>query len=149
MMGNDQVEQVKGQFTHEEVAKLVTEVDRLQLETSQYTRVVEQKLKILEENLELFARENSRLLAVKDALMVERDSCTSLIAKLAEKSGYSVGKTDDSIVVVNLPSGQVSWPFHPDEKHLFADLPDYIGAVETIEMVELYTRVMNPGLEAT
>ncbi len=75
----------------------------------------------------------------------ERDATVGLLCKMASKLGMQTGRTDNR-AVIDLPAGQVSWEYLDEEAHLFAELSPYPAAIETTDMQEIYTRVMNPAL---
>ena len=90
--------------------------------------------------------ENTRLIAIRNSAYVERDACLGLISQLAMESGYTSGITTDNTIVVELPSGQVSWVIEKEGVHLFTHLPVYSGTIEEMTIEEKYRRVMNAGI---
>lgn len=129
----------------EEVKQVVAEIDRLERYIADYKLTVSQKLDEVESNRVQLEAENARLLSAKALAYVERDVCIGLIAQLAQTNGLKVGVAPENQIVLDLPSGQVSWAFNDSEAHLFSTLPEYTGKVETLEISEKYHRVMNPG----
>ena len=104
------------------------------------------KLNRIEDNMNRLLAENEKLIILRDAAYVERDACVALAARLAQAQGMTVGVVGTETVVVELPSGQVSWEFGASEAHLFEMLPPYTGEIEVLEPVDQYRRVMNPGI---
>jgi hypothetical protein len=67
----------------------------------------------------------------------ERNACIAGMAKMALMQGWNVGTRphqpeDDNweedwrnVVMINLPTGQVSWHYHDSDEYLFSFLPPY------------------------
>lgn len=128
-----------------EDAATPTEI-QLRQELIDYKNVVLRKLNSLEHDMNRLVAENERLVQARESAYVERDACLGLIAQLAAKCGLTTGVVNGNTVVVDLPSGQVSWDVEASESHLFAELPEYSNPIEEIEIMEKYRRVMNPGV---
>lgn len=101
----------------------------------------------LRKRLDEQLRENDRLLAVigeltrgrdqvtaaKDAAYMERNQCVAALARVAVAQGcdaylarHEGGEWDDdwrTIVFIELPTGQVSWHIHDNEREAFRFLP--------------------------
>jgi len=146
MLTDYELNEIGNNATQEEVIKLVSEVKRLRQYTLDYNASISQKIDTIEENMLLLEAENQRLLFAKGIVYVERDACIGLIAQLAMGHGFRAGTAPGNKVVVDLPSGQVSWEFNETEAHLFSELPPYPNLVEELPIEETYRRVMNPGL---
>lgn len=131
---------------NEESLALLMTIEQLQKESFDAKQVVLRKLNTLEEDMERLAKENERLIAMRESSDLERDACISLMVKLANKLGFVVGVVNKN-VVLELKSGQVSWDFEESEAHLFEELPVYTKAIEEIDLVEKYRRVMNAGID--
>lgn len=129
-----------------QVSVLQEQIKQLNQEAIDYKNTVLRKLNSLEKDMHRLVAENQRLIQVKNAAYVERDACVGLIAQLALAHGFAVGVVHGNQVVVELPSGQVSWEFEEAEAHLFETLPPYKKSVEDIEVIEKYRRVMNSGI---
>lgn len=104
---------------------------------------INSKLNEIESDMEKLVTENRRLIDARNGVYVELDTCVSLIAKFANKCGYSVGTAPGNIIVIDLPSGQVSWEFGAEEAHLFDTFGPYEKPIEDISAQEKYARVMN------
>jgi hypothetical protein len=133
-------------ITFEDAQKLVNEIDRLNRRFSDYSTSVDQKLDAVENSMLELEAENARLVFAKAAAFAERDTCVALIAQLSAANGLRVGTLPDNRVIVDLPSGQVSWEFNDSEGHLFLSHPGYSDPLEDMTIEEKYRRVMNPGL---
>ncbi len=133
----------------QDTAVLQAEIDRLQSFIREYGESVTRKLDSIEECSTQLEAENQRLITAKETMRIERDACISLLAKLALAQGLTVGATEDNSIVVELPSGQVSWKIAESETHLLDGLPVYTQTVQELELQETYTRVMNPGISGT
>lgn len=67
----------------------------------------------------------------KDAAYVERNKCVALMARMAAVLGYPVYRAHTRIpgwdpdwcncIFIELPTGQVSWHYHNDERPMFID----------------------------
>ncbi len=107
---------------------------------------IQTRLDVIETDMNRMTAENLRLLSEKESVYVERDSCIALMVQIAIKQGFNAGLVDGNIVVLDLPSGQVSWDFAESEAHLFEMLPAYTKPLEEISIGEKYRRVMNPEI---
>lgn len=144
---------------------LVTEVERLTRFVRNFSEQVNQKLDELEGDMVRLEKENERLRKVRKSANVERDACVGLIAQMATVLGIPAGigkyemieplENGESVtqlqnrVIVELPSGQVSWDYLDSEGHLFEALPHYAGSVENQTLQQNYIKVMNPGFQQT
>ncbi|OFZ21270.1 MAG: hypothetical protein A2X94_07390 [Bdellovibrionales bacterium GWB1_55_8] len=146
MLTDYELNQMKARSQDSDVALLIQELKNMQRYVFDYNNQVEKKLDLLESDMLLLEAENKRLIAVKESATIERDACVGLIGQLARSCGMKVGVAADNLVVVELPSGQVSWQFSETEAHLFETLPPYEGDIQEIPIEETYSRVMNPGL---
>ena len=106
---------------------------------------VDQRLHVIETDMQALLMENRRLVAERESVYVELDSWVSLIAKLAHTKGLIVGLVSPTRVAIELPSGVVSFEFAESEAHLYEELPPYGKPLEMIENAENYRRIMNPG----
>lgn len=100
--------------------------------------------------------EVERLRTQKDGAYAERNQCVALIARMARAFGWTAGiRQHDpadaaweadwrTIVMVDLPTGQVSWHFHDSECHLIASLPAYEKPWDGHDTAEKYRRVNAP-----
>jgi hypothetical protein len=136
----------QGVLNPEDATKLIQEIHRMRQYLLDYNSSITKQIDSIEANMLLLEAENSRLLMAKSIVYVERDSCIAFLAQLALAKQFRVGTAADHTIVVDLPSGQVSWQFHESEAHLFADFPAYEEAVEELTIQETYRRVMNPGI---
>jgi hypothetical protein len=109
-----------------------------------FTQEINSRLAMLEKDMGALETENARLRAGSVSAFFERDACISLLAQMADRLGFVAG-TVQNRVVVELPSGQVSWDFLEEDAHLFSALPPFIGTVIEQDNREIYTKVMNPG----
>jgi hypothetical protein len=148
----------------EDRALLLREVERLTKFVKNFSERVNEKLDALESDMLKLENENERLRNNYNSSNLERDICVSLIAKMAALLKISVGiKTCEfaeksnggnevvqlqNRVIVDLPSGQVSWDYLESEGHLFEGLPEYSGHVEMQEIQDIYFKIMNPNLES-
>lgn len=94
-----------------------------------------------------------RLRQQKDDAYKERGQVVALLARLAERWGWRVGMAKHpesdttwdadwrNIVLIDLPTGQVSWHLHDDELSLFAGLPEYTKPWDGHSTPEKYDRV--------
>ena len=149
MLNANQIHELKEQLTlskNEEALALLLTVEQLQNEAAQYRETVLRKLTTIETDMGRLLDENERLIQVREAAFVERDSCIGLLAKIAQKAGLSVGVANSTTLALDLPSGQVAWQFEEAEAHLLECLPVYSKPIEDLEIIEKYTRIMNPGL---
>ncbi len=146
MLTENELEMIRKEFSPEDIAKLIAEVERLRGQVQNYNVSITQKIDTIETDMELLLEENSRLVGVKEGLGVERDACIGLLARFARTNGINTGVTSNNTVVIDLPGGQVNWQFNADETHLFETLPPYEGTVENVSIEEKYNRVMNPGI---
>jgi hypothetical protein len=142
---------------------LYSEVERLTKFVKNFSDGVNRKLDDLEANMVRLDEENERLRTMCRSSNLERDACVGLLAKMAKTLGLSVGvgkhewaeldstgqqKTfSQNRVVIELPSGQVSWDYLESESHLFDELPQYSGNMEIQSIQDTYLKVMNPNLE--
>ncbi len=142
---------------------LLAEVERLIKFVKNFSDQVTEKLDGLESQMISLESENERLRRVGNSSHVERDACVGLIAQLALKVGLPVGVGQcpmmepdsngqaiaqlENRVIVDLPSGQVSWDYLDHEAHLFEGLFPYTGVIETQTIQEIYVKVMNPQLD--
>lgn len=143
---------------------LYAEVERLTKFVRNFSDGVNRKLDDLEANMLRLEEENERLRTICRSSNLERDACVGLLAKMARKLGLTVGvgkhewaekdaEGQEKVytqnrVIVELPSGQVSWDYLDTESHLFEELPQYPGAVEMQTIQDTYFKVMNPNFEA-
>ncbi len=107
---------------------------------------INQRLDVIESDMQKLVAENLRLIRERESAFVELDSCVGLIMQLAVANGLKAGLANENTVVLDLPSGQVSWHFEASEAHLFEFLPEYDQPIEEIDVLEKYRRVMNPNL---
>jgi hypothetical protein len=149
MLTQEQISQMKALPTLDAVPVLVAEIERLQKFVRDYSATVTQKIDLIDQNRELLEGENQRLLTAKEIMSIERDACVALVAKLALVSGNRAGIGRENAVIVDLPSGQVSWQIQESEAHLVEGLPSYTDQIEEIPLEENYRRVMNPGIGLT
>lgn len=85
----------------------------------------------------------------------ERNRCVALIAQMAVQLGLPVGLSDAhepeegfvKVLMLDLPSGQVSWHIPNDELHYFEGLPEYDKPWDKHTTERKYFRVVNPGFE--
>ena len=149
MLTENDLNQMKTQANHEDVVKLINEVERLKQYVKNYNASVSQKVDTIESDMVQLEAENQRLISAKEAVYVERDACLGLIAQLALANGLVAGTAAQNQIVVYLPSGQVSWEFNESESYLFEALPPYPTSIETIGIEEKYRRVMEPGIQVS
>lgn len=152
MLTVNEIEEIKSKLSESEISrdsvmKLIAEVERLRGFVTDYSHSVTAQIGAIEDNMELLENENSRLLIAKNTALIERDACIGLLAQFAKRSGVQVGVTAFNQVVIDLPSGQVSWEFNESEGHLFKDLPIYDAIIEDMPIEEKYRRVMNSGFD--
>lgn len=133
----------------EQINQLMTENAELRKFNYDFGISINKKMDEIEKDLIKFEKENERLLLIKNGLSVERDACIGLVVDLAVAHGLKTGLSGTDTVVVELPSGQVSWKFSADEAHLFAGLPPWVGKVEEMPIEEKYRRVMNSELRTS
>ncbi len=107
---------------------------------------INNKLTELEHDMNRLIAENARLQRERDSSYVELDSCLGLVMRLAVAHGLTAGVANGNLVVLDLPSGQVAWPFEESEAHLFEQLPVYEKPIEEMDAIEKYRRVMNPDI---
>jgi hypothetical protein len=94
------------------------------------------------------------LQAEKDAAYRERDRVVALVARMAISLGWRAGLRSHepdpdptwdedwkNVVLIDLPSGQVSWHYHDSERPLFASLPPYPDHWDGHDTAEKYRRV--------
>jgi hypothetical protein len=124
---------------------LLLTIEQMQKESFEYKNTVLRKLNTLEADMERLVKENERHFTIRESAFVERDTCISLLIKLAVKLGFAAGVSGNN-VVLELKSGQVSWDFAESEIHLLEGLPAYHKPIEEIDMVEKYSRIMNAGI---
>lgn len=162
MLSELQLAKIESQGLSEESVLLLQEVRRLKKFLAEFNADVDRQLKEIEASMTLLEGENSRLRSVNTSTFFERDACISLLARLASAQGLRAGTCRAQVpevnregkeelqtqnrVVVDLPSGQVSWDFLEEDGHLFAELPPYERPLELQSTREIYTRVMNPGI---
>ncbi len=139
-------ETLESSLSTDETLKLVQEVKRLRQYLFDYNLAISHKIDAVEKNIDLLEAENSRLLSAKRVVYIERDACIGLLCQLARRSGYTAGLASENRVILDLPAGQVSWSVHPEEIHLFSDLPEYTRPIEDLSIEETYRRIMNPDL---
>lgn len=153
------------QSVHEEAKILVHEVIALQRALAEFTARVNAQLANVEEGMEKLEQENARLRKVTESTYFERDACVGLISKFAMQLGMPVGTGKFEVtqeneggnrslqsqnrVVIDLPTGQVSWDFLDDDAHLFSGLPEYKDSLKYENVRDVYMKVMEPGLEQT
>ncbi len=126
------------------LALLIT-IEQMLKESFEYKNTVLRKLTTIETDMGRLLDENKRLIDDRESTYVERDTCISLLVKLAIKQGVVAGLSGNN-VVMELKSGQVSWEFADTELHLFEGLPSYEKPIEEISIVEKYSRLMNSGI---
>lgn len=100
---------------------------------------------------DLVAEAERRGARTADTAYTERNRCVALIARMALVLGWQAGIRPhegdlfdegwNNVVMVDLPTGQVSWHYHDREAHLFADLPAYAGRWDGHDTPEKYRRV--------
>lgn len=133
-----------------DASTLLAEVIRLSVFSEDFTKQILARVQTLATDMEALEKENARLRKISESTYFERDACIGLIARLAKLQGMPVGTAlfeQQRRVVVDLPSGQVSWEYLEAEAHLFADLPSYERTLENQTVSEVYSKVMNPNLE--
>jgi hypothetical protein len=149
----------------EDRALLVAEVDRLNKFLKTFSDRVTEKLDILDADMLNLEKENERLRKMNKSSNIERDACIGLLSKMALLVGLPVGIGKFEVseetssgekqsqlqnrIVIDLPSGQVSWDFLDSESHLFEGLPPYGGVLENQTIQENYSKVMNPHFEVS
>lgn len=89
---------------------------------------------------------NRSLIEHKDVAYEERNRVVAAIASI-----YPAGTKRTNIegwdpewhgcVYIDLPAGQVSWHYHDDQAHLFANLPPYEGEWDGHDTPEKYRRL--------
>jgi hypothetical protein len=133
---------------------LLAQFSRQQTYSQELTARVELRLHAIEQDMELLEQENQRLRRNAISTFFERDACVGLLIRLAVAQGMTAGLSQretehgtERLVVLDLPSGQVSWEYLDTEAHLFDWLPQYSGSVKDQEVTEIYSKVMNPGLQ--
>jgi hypothetical protein len=131
----------------EDAAALLAEVARLQRSVDAFSENVNTKLAVLEEDMIKLEGENGRLRSVCESTYFERDACIGLIARMATQMGIPAG-TLNNRVVVDLPSGQVSWDYLDSEAHLFEWLPTYAQSLQEQSVRDIYAKVMNPSFDS-
>lgn len=82
--------------------------------------------------------ERDQAIAEKDRAYGERNLCVALLARLATMLGWRAGVREHegpdlgpgwrSVVLVNLPTGQLSWHLPDREADLLEHLPRYVDA---------------------
>jgi hypothetical protein len=90
----------------------------------------------------------------KDGAYLERDQLVALAARMARALGWRVGLRVHepypdptwepdwcNVVLIDLPTGQVSWHYHDSERPLFDGLPPYPSAWDGHSTAEKYLRV--------
>ncbi len=137
-------EKLIGQKNEDGLALLIT-LEQMIAESYEYKQTVLKKVASLEKDMERLVEENQRQIRERESAFMELDTCVSFIAKLATKLGMVAGTVENK-VVVELSNGQVCWEFAESEAHLFEELPAYTKAIEEIDIVEKYRRVMNAGI---
>ena len=96
----------------------------------------------------------AELTATKDGAYKERNQVVALLARMwcreeLGKAGLARHDENDAswekdwmnIVIIDLPTGQVSWHFHDSDMPLFVGLPDYPGKWDGHSTPEKYRRV--------
>ncbi len=160
------VEQATPEATESFLAEakvFLQELDRVKVLLDSYTNEVNSKLEVIESDMTLLEKENARLRSVTDSTYFERDACVGLISKMARQIGIPVGTLQQSVevsasdgqasaqleyrVVMDLPSGQVSWDYLASEAHLFEDLPAYANTLEDQTIQQNYSKILNPNLD--
>lgn len=124
---------------------LLMTIEQMQKESYDYRNTVLRKLNELEKDMERLVKENERHYEIRESAFVERDTCISLLVKMAIKLGFAAGVSGNN-VVLELKTGQVSWDFAESEMHLLEGLPAYTKPIEEIDVVEKYSRIMNAGI---
>ncbi len=92
--------------------------------------------------------------ALRKEVYAERNKCIALSARMALKLGLKAGLMDldvydpgwSKVVVIDLPSGQVSWHVPDEELNFFLFLGPYDGKWDGHTTDEKYERVLDPGL---
>ncbi|HCM40196.1 MAG: hypothetical protein A2Z97_11285 [Bdellovibrionales bacterium GWB1_52_6] len=146
MLTNFELHKMQESPNPDDVPRLVSEVENWQQYVIKYNNGINQQLDKIEQDMVRMEAENARILSAKEVLSVERDACAGLIARLAHSTGFRVGVAPENRIVVELPSGQVSWRLEESEAHLLEGLPAWDTAIEDLPIEETYRRVMNPGL---
>ena len=99
---------------------------------------------------ELIIEGNCEIGDEKDIVYRERNRCVALAASMAIKLGYNAGiarhtgedKGDkNSVVYIDLPTGQISWHIRDCEKEIFSFLNEYIGSFDGHDTKEKYKRI--------
>jgi hypothetical protein len=93
----------------------------------------------------------AQLSQAKNSAYKERNQVLALAAKLAIEVGCRVGLSYDcsehwddewrNTILIDLPSGQVSWHIHESELALFSFLNQYLGSWDGHSTKEKYQRV--------
>ena len=146
MLNESELTRIQNEPTLDDVPRLVEEIGRLQKFISDYGARVTEKMDLIDEGRIQLEAENERLVTAKGLMSIERDACVALVARLALVQGHRTGLAPANAVVVDLPSGQVSWQLQESEAHLLDGLPSYTEQVEEVSLAENYRRVMNPGI---
>ena len=139
---------------------LYSEVERLTRFVVDFSGEVTSKLETLERDMLTLEAENARLRSVTQSTYFERDACVGLISQMAILLGHPAGTGRFNVaeqngtqaqnrVIVDLPSGQVSWEFLEEDAHLFQSLPQYEGQFVDQTIRDIYSKVMSPGLNGT
>ena len=92
--------------------------------------------------------------ALRKGLYEERNKCIALSARMALKLGLNTGLMEADpqedgwkyVVVIDLPSGQVSWHVPDADLGFFDFLEPYRGTWDGHTTEEKYKRVLHPGL---
>mgnify|MGYP007080469071 CR=1 FL=1 len=132
---------------------LLSEVMRLTFLTNDLSAQALEKLSSIEDDLVRLEKDIERLRGIVKSTYFERDASIGLLARMATGLGMKSGRIERTTehgverrVIVDLPSGQVSWEYLEPEAHLFEALPIYEGALEERSVQDTYMTVMNPGL---
>ncbi len=88
----------------------------------------------------------TRLQVEKDAAYLERNQVVAALSKCFP-AGVSVdpSEPDWPVVLIDLPTGQVSWHFHSSSADLIAHLPPYVGEWDGHDTPEKYRRLAALG----
>lgn len=135
---------------------LLTQFERQHTYSQELSTRVELRLHAIEQDMELLEKENQRLRKNMISTYFERDACVGLLVRLAVAQGMRAGLAERStehgtekLVILDLPSGQVSWEYMNTEAHLYDWLPPYPEPVLEQDAPSVYMKVMNPGLSGS
>ncbi|MBB4594512.1 hypothetical protein [Xanthomonas cannabis] len=91
-------------------------------------------------------RDNNELLRKRDEAVQERNKVIALLARLFP-AGISQTRVQDNngraqnCVLIDLPTGQISWHFGEEDADYFQGLPAYLGHYDGHSQEEKYKRL--------